>query len=193
MTPIHSLSVLDAPVLDAIAERWSTRIFDAATPIDEAALASALEAARWAPSAANSQPWRFIVARRGTAAHQAVVSGLAGFNQAWAPAAGALVVVLAETAGDDGSPRPWAEYDAGQASAYFSLQAHDAGLHTHQMGGFDRAVIAREFALDETTVPLTVIAVGALGDPDTAPDDIRARETAPRLRRPLADSLIVDA
>jgi nitroreductase len=193
MTPIHTPAVLDAPVLDAIAERWSTRIFDAETPIDEQALTNALEAARWAPSAANTQPWRFIVARRGTAAHEAVAASLMDFNRAWAPAAGALVVVLAETVRDDGSPLPWAAYDAGQAAAYLSLQAHAEGLHTHQMGGFDRAAIARDFALDPTTEPLTVIAVGALGDPATASDELRARESAPRTRRPIADSLIVDA
>lgn len=193
MTPIHTPSVLDAPVLDAIAERWSTRIFDAEAPIDDDALSSALEAARWAPSAANTQPWRFIVARRGSAAHGAVVDSLAGFNRAWAPAAGALVVVLAETTGEDGGALPWAAYDAGQASAYFSLQAHAAGLHTHQMGGFDPAAIARDFALDDTTQVLTVIAVGTLGDPASASEDMRARESAPRTRRPIADSLIVDA
>jgi nitroreductase len=193
MTPIHTPSVLDAPVLDAVAERWSTRIFDAEAPIDEHALTSALEAARWAPSAANTQPWRFIVARRGTAAHEAVTSSLAGFNAAWAPAAGALVVVLAETATADGTPLRWAEYDAGQSAAFFVLQAHDAGLATHQMGGFDRAAISRDFALDPTTEPLAIIAVGAAGDPASAPADVRDREAAPRTRRPLADSLIVNA
>jgi nitroreductase len=193
MSPIHQPSVLDAPVLDAVAERWSTRIFDAETPIDEEALASAREAARWAPSAANTQPWRFIVARRGTAAHEAVVASLAGFNAAWAPSAGALVVVLTERAKQDGTPLAWAQYDAGQAAAFFVLQAHAAGLYSHQMGGFDRDVISRDFALDTTTEPLAVIAVGALGDPAAATDELRAREAAPRTRRPLADSLIVDA
>jgi nitroreductase len=193
MTPIHTPSVLDAPVLEAVAERWSTRIFDADTPIDEVALASALEAARWAPSAANTQPWRFIVARRGTAAHEAVSATLAGFNAAWAPSAGALVVVLAEKATDDGTPMRWAEYDAGQSAAFFVLQAHEAGLATHQMGGFDRAAISRDFALDPTTEPIAIIAVGAAGDPHAAPADLRERESVPRTRRPLIESLIVDA
>lgn len=193
MTPIHQPSLLDAPVLDAVAERWSTRIFDPAAPLDEAALMSALEAARWAPSAANTQPWRFIVARRGTAAHEAVVSSLAGFNAAWAPAAGALVVVLTTREKADGTPLRWAEYDAGQAAAFFVLQAHAAGLHSHQMGGFDPAAIARDFALDDSTTALAVIAVGALGDPAEASDELQAREAAPRVRRPLAESLIVDA
>ena len=75
-----SPAVTEAPILDVLAERWSTRIFDAETPIDEAALASALEAARWAPSANNTQPWRFVVARRGTTEHAQIVAALMGFN-----------------------------------------------------------------------------------------------------------------
>ena len=82
----------DHPILDVLVERWSPRAYDAAVTIDEQKLNNALEAARWAPSAMNVQPWRFIVARRGTATHAAVVESLMGFNQAWAPNASALVV-----------------------------------------------------------------------------------------------------
>ena len=82
LTTVHPADT-DAPILDVLAERWSTRIFDAQTPIDEEALASELEAARWAPSANNTQPWRFVVARRGTGAHAAIVAALMGFNQTW--------------------------------------------------------------------------------------------------------------
>ncbi len=183
----------DAPVLDAIAERWSTRVFDAQTPIDEAALASALEAARWAPSANNSQPWRFIVARRGSDAHATLVSALGGFNASWAPDAGVLVAVLVETAREDGTPIRWAEYDAGQAAAFFSLQAHAHGLHTHQMAGFDHPAVADAFGLPASVQPLTIIALGDLGDHAGASDELLAREQAPRVRRPLAESVILDA
>lgn len=191
MSHIHTPAELDAPVLDVFAERWSTRIFDPATAIDETALASALEAARWAPSAANTQPWRFLVARRGTAEHTTIVSTLAGFNAAWAPDAGALVVVAAETVREDGTPLAWAEYDAGQAAAFFVVQAHAAGLYAHQMGGFDRAALSAAFDLDATVVPLAIIAVGALGDVTGASEELRAREAAPRTRRPIADSVIL--
>ena len=87
----------DVPILDVLAERWSTRVFDADAPIDEEALRAALEAARWSPSANNTQPWRFLLARRGTEAHAKVVESLVGFNQGWAPSAGALLVVLSPT------------------------------------------------------------------------------------------------
>jgi nitroreductase len=185
-------AVTDAPILDILAERWSTRIFDASAPIDEAALASALEAARWAPSASNTQPTRFIVARRGTDAHAAVFSALMGFNQAWAGDASALVVVLTETETDDGTPRPWALYDAGQAAAHFTVQAHADGLFTHQMGGILPDAIRDSFDIDPRFRAVTVIAVGALGDPALATEALRERENLPRTRRPVAETVLVD-
>ena len=183
----------DAPILDVLAERWSTRVFDPETPIDESALRSALEAARWAPSGMNFQPWRFIVARRGTAAHERVVASLMGFNQAWAPAAGALLVVLAETETEDGEARTWALYDSGQAAAHFTVQAHADGLSTHQMGGFDRDALAAAFGLSDDFLPVTVMAVGDLGDSAAAHETLVERENAPRARRPIAESLLVNA
>jgi nitroreductase len=182
----------DAPILDVLAERWSTRIFDREAVIDEAALASALEAARWAPSASNTQPTRFVVARRGSAAHAAVFGALMGFNQAWAGDASALIVVLAETETEDGTVRPWALYDAGQAAGHFTVQAHADGLFTHQMGGFVADALRDAFDLPVRLRPVTVIAVGALGDPEKATEALRERENAPRTRRPVADSLLVD-
>ncbi|MFJ4036648.1 nitroreductase family protein [Microbacterium sp. NPDC090007] len=183
----------DAPILDVLAERWSTRVFDPEAPIDEAALRSALEAARWAPSAMNHQPWRFIVARRGTEAHDRLVAALMGFNQAWAPAAGALVVVLAETATADGEARTWAQYDAGQAAAHFTVQAHAEGLATHQMGGFEADALRSAFDVEARFAPVAVIAVGVLGDVEAADEGLRQRELAPRERRTVAESLIADA
>lgn len=181
----------DAPILDVLAERWSTRVFDATTPIDENALASALEAARWAPSANNTQPWRFVVARRGTAAHTTIVESLMGFNQGWAASAAALVV-FASSASLDGKPLPWAAYDTGQAAAHFTIQAHADGLHTHQMGGFDRDAIGAAFGFGDDLAAVTVMAVGTLGDIDAAPEALRERELAPRARRPIAELLVAN-
>jgi nitroreductase len=183
----------DAPVLDVFAERWSTRIFDSSEPLDEAAFASALEAARWAPSASNTQPLRLIVARRGSDAHAQVFDALMGFNQAWAGDAAALVVFVADTLREDGQPLPWAIYDTGQAAAFFTIQAHAGGLSTHQMGGFSAEKISADFGLDDRYHPVAVMAVGAFGDPDLADEAILARESAPRTRRPIAETLLVDA
>jgi nitroreductase len=182
----------DSPILDVLTDRWSTRIFDATAPIDEVALASALEAARWAPTAANTQPWRLIVARRGTVEHDRIVAALAGFNSAWAGDAAVLVVFVAETV-RDGKPMTWALYDTGQVAAHFTVQAHADGLSTHQMGGFDRDAIAAGFDLGEDFTPVTVMAVGALGDIRDASEELQARENAPRVRRSLDESVLVSA
>jgi len=182
----------DFPILDVLTDRWSTRIFDATAPIDEVALASALEAARWAPTAANTQPWRLIVARRGTVEHEKIVAALAGFNSAWAGDAAVLIVFVAETV-RDGKPLTWALYDTGQVAAHFTVQAHADGLSTHQMGGFDRDAIATGFGLGEDFTPVTVMAVGALGDIREASEELQARENAPRERRRLTESVLVSA
>lgn len=193
--PVNATSrraATDADILDVLTERWSTRIFDADAPIDDDALASALEAARWAPTAGNTQPWRVVVARRGTAAHAAIVDSLAGFNSVWAADAAALVIFIAETT-RDGAPMAYALYDTGQVAAHFTVQAHADGLSTHQMGGFDRGAISAAFDLDENLTPATVMAVGSLGDIRSASDELQSRENAPRMRRPLAESVLISA
>lgn len=181
------------PVLDVLAGRWSPRAYDAQNSIDEAKLSTALEAARWSPSANNSQPWRFIVARRGTALHAQVVDALVGFNQTWARNAAVLVVAVAETATADGTAISHAQYDLGQAVAHFSVQAHHDGLVVHQMSGFDPEAV-REFAdLEERFVPTTVFAVGEFGDVSTLPEVLQEREVAPRVRRPIDETVILSA
>ncbi|WP_158866694.1 nitroreductase family protein [Leifsonia sp. AG29] len=182
-----------APLLPALAGRWSPRAFDPEAVVDETKLASALEAARWSPSANNSQPWRFIVARRGTPAFDSIVANLMGFNQAWAGSASVLVVAAAEVVDAEGTERRWAAYDLGQAVAHLTIQAHHDGLHTHQMGGFDADGLRAAFDLDERFLPISVTAIGLLGDADALPEPLRARELAPRTRRPLEDVVVVNA
>ena len=183
-------AVTSTPILDVLAQRWSPRAFDVTQEVDETKLTAALEAARWSPSASNSQPWRFIVARRGTPQFSAIEGTLMGFNSAWAGSAGALLVAVTEVIDSEGKARPWAQYDLGQAMAHFSVQAHADGLHVHQMGGFDADALRTAFDLPEQLVPLAVSAVGTLGSPEQLPEATRAREIAPRERRPLAQSLI---
>ena len=180
------------PILEVLAERWSPRAFDPTLPIDESALTAALEAARWSPSAANSQPWRFIVALRGTEEFRRIESTLVGFNSAWAGSAGALVVAVAEVADENGKTRRWADYDLGQAMAHFSVQAHADGLHVHQMGGFEADALRSSFGLTENLVPVSVSAVGTVGHPDLLPEQTREREVAPRSRKGL-DELLISA
>lgn len=182
-TPIH-------PVL---AERFSPRAYDTSEPIDETKLTAALEAARWSPSAANTQPWRFIVARRGTPEFDAITANLMGFNQFWAVNAGALIVGLTRRVDAEGKPMRWAQYDLGQALAHFSVQAHHDGLHVHQMGGVLVDDLRSAFDVSDDFEILSVTAVGVLGDVDDLPENTRERERAPRQRLPLDELLLVNA
>jgi len=181
------------PVLDVLADRWSPRAFDAETAIDEGKLASALEAARWSPSASNSQPWRFVVARRGTALHRSIHDALMGFNQVWAGDAAVLIVAIAETANAEGAPISHAIYDLGQAVAHLSVQAHHDGLVVHQMSGFAASDIRALTALDDRFTPMTVIALGELGDVTALPEVLQQREQAPRVRRAIDETVVISA
>jgi nitroreductase len=182
----------DAPLITPLVERWSPRAYDPAAELSDDAVRTLLEAARWAPSANNVQPWRFIVARRGTAAFTTIHDALMGFNQAWADSAAALVVNIAEVADEGGAPRPWAKYDLGQAVAHMSVQAQHDGLHTHQMGGFDAARLAEAFGLRDGLEVVSITAVGKVGDASALPEPLREREVAPRSRKPL-DELVIAA
>jgi nitroreductase len=178
------------PVHPLLAERWSPRGFDRAHEIGDEALAALLEAARWAPSAQNSQPWRFLVTRRGDPAHDRLFAALAPGNQAWAGAASALVLVAARTSGDDGRPQPWALYDTGQAVAALVTQAQADGLSVHQMGGFDTDAVRAGLGLGEILTPVVVLAVGRHDSEAGLPEPLAAREAAPRTRHPLGDLLL---
>jgi nitroreductase len=178
------------PVHPLLAERWSPRGFDQGYTLDDAALTALLEAARWAPSAQNSQPWRFLVTCRGEEAHGRLFATLAPGNRAWAGTASALVLVVARTVGYDGGPQPWALYDTGQAVAALVTQAQADGLAVHQMGGFDTAAVRAEFGLGDALTPVVVLAIGRRGNTADLPEPLAARETAPRTRRPVSDLLL---
>lgn len=184
---------VEHPVLDVLANRWSPRAFDPDTPIDEDKLSRALEAARWSPSASNSQPWRLIVARRGTELHERIHASLVGFNQAWAGNSAVLIVAVAETATAEGTAITHAAYDVGQSIAHLSVQAHHDGLVVHQMSGFEPEKIRAIAGLDERFVPMTVVALGDLGDTSTLPEPLQQREVAPRVRRPIHETVVLSA
>ena len=178
------------PVHPLVAERWSPRGFDREHELGDEALYALLEAARWAPSSANSQPWRFLVTRRGEDAHGRLFRALAPGNQAWAGTASALVLVAARTATDEGDPQPWALYDTGQAVATLVTQAQADGLSVHQMGGFDTAAVRAEFGLDTTLTPIVVLAIGRHDSTADLPEPFAAGEAARRTRQPIADLLL---
>jgi nitroreductase len=178
------------PVHPLLAERWSPRGFDREHELGDEALTALLEAARWAPSSQNSQPWRFLVTRRGEDAHGRLFPALGPGNQTWAGAASALVLVAARTAADNGDPQPWALYDTGQAVAALVTQAQADGLSVHQIGGFDTAAVRADFGLDRTLTPIVILAIGRRDGTAELPEPLAAREAAPRARRPLSDLLL---
>lgn len=184
-------AVTATPIADVLAERWSPRSFDRAAELSDAQFSALLEAARWAPSASNLQPVRFIAARRGTAEFDAIVNALVGFNQVWAVRSSALVVAVAVTEAADGTAHRWAEYDLGQSIAHLSVQAHSDGLHVHQIGGFDPQALSDHFGLAETLVPVSITAVGTLADASELDEPYRSREVAGRERLSLDDLVLV--
>jgi nitroreductase len=181
--------VSDAALHPLLAGRWSPTTFDADHVIAEEDVELLLEAARWAPSAGNSQPWAFIVGRRGTAVHERLVSHLAGSSAGWAPTAGLLLANLSHrfVEDTDWDYSEFSVYDLGQAVAHMSVQAAALGLHVRQFRAFDREGIAAAFGVPPHWEVTTMSAIGraalAAGRP-SAPD---TEGSPPRSRRAIAE------
>ena len=171
-----------------IARRWSPRAFDE-RPVEQETLKSLFEAARWAPSSNNEQPWRFIVASKETSTdYDRLFACLVEGNRKWVFRAPVLILSVASLLfEDDGKPNRHALHDTGMAAENFVLQATALGLQAHQMAGFD-AQKARETCLIPTGFdPVAMIALGYPGDPAVLPDYLREREIKPRERQPIVD------
>ena len=173
-------------LLAPIAARRSPRAFDPLHVLGDSDLHPLLEAARWAPSAMNRQPWAFLVGYRGDETFKATADALKPGNQLWARSAAALLTVLVDQE-DGASASPMRAYEVGLAVGQLGIQAEHQGLITHQMAGFERDQLLAEFALPARLHPLVVIAVGRPGDADSLPEDLRNREFAPRRRRPISE------
>ena len=173
---------------DLLRRRWSPRAF-AERPVDPTKIRSVLEAARWAPSSANQQPWSFVVAtQEDGAAHERLLGILLEGNVRWARNAPVLILVVARLYTDrDGRPSQRSLYDAGLAVANLTTQATALGLVVHQMGGFYADKAREEFTIPDGYEPAVVLALGYLGNPETLPEDLRTRETALRTRKPLEE------
>ncbi|HZE42042.1 MAG TPA: nitroreductase family protein [Stackebrandtia sp.] len=177
------------PINPLLAARHSTRAFDTSVSLTDAQVTAMLEAARWAPSAGNTQPSRFIVARKESDAFKRVLGCLNPGNQGWAQHA-AMLVVGVYVAENAKGPLGHAQYDLGQSMAHLTLQVLSEGLSIRQMAGFSPDAVAKEFDLPPTLVPKTVAAIGAKGDPSALPDDLRGPDDSPRERLPL-DELVI--
>jgi nitroreductase len=182
--------IKQAPVdgmLPALAKRWSPRAFKE-TPISLNDLKIILEAARWAPSSSNEQPWRFFVGIKGSETHTKIFETLVGFNQGWANKPHVLILGVALLKDSKGNPNSYAQYDLGSAASDLVDQATAMGLMAHQMGGFDHDAALRAFDLKEDYVLGSVIAIGYQDDPSNLTNEqMLQREIAPRERKPLSD------
>lgn len=173
-----------------IRNRWSPRAFQN-KPVSEEKLNSLLEAARWAASAYNEQPWRFVVGRKGDEKYQKILSSLVEWNQNWAGKAPVLILNLAkQTFTHNQSPNPTAAYDLGQAVASLALEAVNQGLATHQMSGFDAQAAAKALQINDDFLPVSVTAIGYAGKPDDLPEDMAKMETRVRERKTIKDIIL---
>jgi nitroreductase len=170
-----------------IADRWSPRAYDHNATISSEDLTAIFEAARWAPSAFNAQPWKFVVGLRGDENFNSIASVLIPFNHEWATRASALVLTNAITFREDGKENPTALYDTGLAVSLMTVEANHRGYDIHQMSGFDSAAAKSKFPLGAGIEPVTCIAIGKRTSPDSLSDEIKAREIAPRTRKPLSE------
>jgi nitroreductase len=183
----------DFPVHQLIRDRWSPRAFaDKAIPKD--VLRSLFEAARWAPSSNNEQPWAYLVATKDHKENfEKMLGVLVEFNAGWAKNAAALALAMAKlTFAQNNAPNRNAQYDAGAASAWLTVEATLQGLAVHQMAGFDPEKARRSFGIPEGWEPLAVIAIGYPGDPDSLPSKLKDRELAPRTRKPISEFVMAE-
>jgi nitroreductase len=181
-----------AGVDDLIRRRWSPRAYSD-KEVTRAELKKLFEAARWAASSSNEQPWRFLVGRRGDETYQKIFNALVEFNQSWAKSAPVLVLSVAKkTFTSNGKPNAYGMHDTGAASATLALQATATGLHTHSMAGFDREQARASFAIPSDYEIGAVTAIGYFGDSTSLPEKLQKMEVSPRERKPLEEFVFSD-
>jgi Nitroreductase len=181
------------PIHELFKRRWSPRAF-AERPVEHEKLQSIFEAARWAPSALNAQPWSFIVAtKEDLSGYDRVFLCMPAANQRWAHLAPVLVLTVTNLYNPDtGKPNRFARYDLGLAVENLVLQATALGLFCHQTGGVNAEKARTEFNIPEGYEPVDIIAIGYLGGVDRLPDDLREPELGQRIRKPLTDFVFSD-
>ena len=177
-------------LMEEIQQRWSPRAFSADRPVDPADLDAIVEAAHFAPSCMNEQPWRILVANK-EPLHEQLLQVLTEKNQSWARHAPVLLLLLTRTTfSGNGKPNAWSRFDLGTAWGFLSLEAQRRGLQTHAMGGFNTELARTLFALPPELDPVAVVAVGYAGDKEALSPDLQERER-PNGRNPLASVLYV--
>lgn len=183
---MHKPAPVRHPVNDLVRHRWSPRAFSN-QPVAPEVLRSLFEAARWAPSSNNEQPWAFLVTtREDQESHAGMLSTLVEFNQAWAKHAPVLAIAVSQLAfARTGKPNRNAFYDTGAAVANLSFEATSRGLFVHQMAGFDPHKAIELLEIPSGWEPIAAFVIGYPGEPAFLPDPLRERELGPRERKPL--------
>ena len=176
-------SSVEFPVTDIIEQRKSRRAYSS-QPIEQEKISSIFEAARWAPSSMNEQPWVYVYATQDQPAlYKKIWKSLNESNQVWARHAPVLVVsLIRKTLLQNGRVNGAAHYDAGAANALLSLQATHLGLNVHQIGGYSKEILIHELNVPDDYEPMVVIAIGYPGDPESLPEHLKQREQAKRER-----------
>ena len=179
-------AVTDHDIHDVLRQRWSPRAFDG-RPVARATILRLVEAARWAPSCANEQPWRFVLSSREQPEEFGrVLDCLTASNRLWAQHAAVVGLAVAKLHFErTGQPNRHAWHDVGLATANLVFQAATLGVMVHQMAGFDAARARAALSIPVGFEPVTALALGYLGDPDTLDEPLRSREVASRVRMPL--------
>ncbi|ABG59358.1 nitroreductase family protein [Cytophaga hutchinsonii] len=180
-------AITQSPVLDLIKERWSARSFSH-KEVTKDAVHTILEAASWAPSANNEQPWEFQYALRGTPGFDTIWNCLMPGNQPWnKQAAGFIVTIARKTLSANGNPNANAEHDTGIATGFLVLQASSMGIYTHPMGGVDKVKLSAELNITEDEKLLCVISFGYLDVAEKLEEPFKGRELTARTRKPLVE------
>lgn len=174
------------PVYPLLRDRWSPRAFSD-VPLEENSVLTMLEAASWAPSASNVQPWRYYYALKGSSGFQKILDCLVPGNAIWAQHAGALILNVAEVINEAGKPNTYALHDCGLANENLLLQALSMDIYCHVMAGFDKEKAITTFALSDALTPVCVIAAGYRGNSENLNESLLQRELAPRHRKELGE------
>ena len=175
------------PVHKLIKQRWSPRAYSS-KPVEKEKIQSILEAARWAPSAFNEQPWRFIIGQKGDSAYDTILSTLVDWNILWAGNAPVLILNLAKkTFSHNDKQNVTFKYDLGQAVGFMILESVNQGLYAHQMSGFDAQKAAELFNIPDDYQAVSVTAIGYFGSINDLSEDMAGMETKPRDRKELKD------
>lgn len=184
--PDEKIARTDYNIHQLIKNRWSPRAF-ADKPVDPALIRQIFDAARWAPSCFNEQPWRFIVAAKDQPDEfDRMVQVLNEKNRRWATRAPLLMLTLIKDAFErNNKPNQHAGHDLGQAVSYMTLEATRHNLYLHQMAGILPDQARDLFHIPDHYTVITIIAAGYLGDPDTLPENLQHSETRERSRRSI--------